>query len=490
MESDTALFVHQWLTYYGPVPRDFVHRRLGLPAEACAAALATLLEEEYIVADVLIRGSAEEEICDRENLERLLMMARRARRPEFKALPVAMLPLFLAAYQGVAEKGTGMEDLQGRLEQLFGYVGPAGLWEEAILTARMEPYYTAWLDSLMQTSDLIWFGRGHKRAGFCLREDWELFHPEAEPRGEEGETDEARVLFPDPWGKYDFFALSRHTGLPGDVLTRRLWEHVWRGDVTNDSFAVLRKGILTKFTPFQAEDRRGFGRRAGYNRWSASRPLQGNWYALPENEERDPVEQEELTKDRIRQLFARYGVLFRELLQHELPEMQWRRIFRTLRLMEFAGEIYAGHFFEQITGLQFASQEAYRFLRRGLNEDSIYWLNAADPASPCGLKLPGMDADLPARLPTNYVVFHGARLQVIAKRNGKELIIKAGPDDPALPEYFAFCKTLLTREFNPLKRIVVETVNGRPVLESPYKKALQGIGFTVEYKSLLLRRQY
>ncbi|SFG93730.1 regulatory helix-turn-helix protein, AraC family [Desulfotomaculum arcticum] len=35
---------------------------------------------------------------------------------------------------------------------------------------------------------------------------------------------------------------------------------------------------MTKFTPLQAESKRGFGRRAGYNRWSASRPLQGSWY--------------------------------------------------------------------------------------------------------------------------------------------------------------------------------------------------------------------
>lgn len=485
--SDTALFVNQWLSYYGPVPRDFVGRRLGLPAEIYTDVLATLLEEECIVADVLTQGAGEEEICDRENLERLFMMARRARRPEFKPLPVTALPLFLATYQGVVEKGTTMEDLQARLEQLFGYVSQAQLWEEAILPARMEPYFTTWMDSLMQTSDLIWFGRGNKRVSFCFGEDLELFPPGEDRQGEEGE---ARALFPDPWGKYDFFTLGRHTNLPSDDLTRRLWEYVWQGSITNDSFAVLRRGILTKFTPLQPEGKRGLSRRAGYNRWSASRPLQGNWYALPESQERDLIEREELVKERIRQLFSRYGVLFRELVQQELPGLQWRQIFRTLRLMEFSGEVYAGHFFAQITGLQFASREANCLLRQGLNEDNIYWLNAADPASPCGLKLPGVDEDLPARLPTSFIVFHGTRLKVVAKRNGKELLIKAEPDDPALPAYFDFCKTLLAREFNPLKRVMVETVNGLPALKSPYKKALQGIGFTGEYKSLELRRQY
>jgi len=487
--SDAASLVSQWISYYGPVPREFTPQCLGLPAAVWATVLATPLEEECIVVDVLTQGASGESVCDRENLERLFTMARRARQPELQPLPAAALPLFLATYQGVVSKGVTMDDLQERLERLLGLISQARLWEEAILPARMEPYYTAWMDSLMQNSDLIWFGRGHKRVGFCFRQDLELFPPGEEPQEEEAEASE-QTLFPDPWSKYDFFALIRQTGLPSDVLTRRLWRHVWQGSITNDSFAVLRRGILTRFTPIQTEDSRVAGRRAGYSRWSASRPLHGNWYALPAGEERDLIEQEELVKERIRQLCARYGVLFRELVQQELPELQWRRIFRTLRLMELSGEIYAGQFFEEITGLQFASREAIRSLRQGLNEDSIYWLNAADPASPCGLKLPGMDEDLPARLPTNFVVFHGARLQVVARRNGKQLLIKAAPDDPALPAYLAFCKTLLTRDFNPLKSVVVESINGRPATESPYKKALQGIGFTGQYKILTLIRRY
>ena len=285
--------------------------------------------------------------------------------------------------------------------------------------------------------------------------------------------------------------LSRHTGLSSYLLTRRLWQYVWQGRISNDSFAVLRRGILSNFAPLQAAGRRGrsFSRR-GFSRWSASRPLTGNWFLLHKGGEQDLLQQEELVKDRIRQLFWRYGVLFRELLQQELPAMQWRRIFQALRLMEFSGEIYAGHFFEQITGLQFISREALQFLQKELNEDSIYWMNAADPASPCGLKLPGLDGDLPARLPTSFIVFHGTRLKVVARRNGRELLIKTGPDDPALPAYFSFCTALLTRTFNPLNSVIVEAINGRPALESPYREALQAIGFTGQYNCLELRRQY
>jgi ATP-dependent Lhr-like helicase len=201
--TDTALFVSQWLSYYGPVPRDFVSRCLGLPVNVSAAVLDILLKEECIVADVLTQEAGEAEVCERENLERLFTMARRARRQEDKPLPVTALPLFLATYQGVVEKGTNMEDLQARLEQLFGLISQAQLWEEAILPARLETYYTSWMDSLMQTSDLVWFGRGNKRAVFCLREDLELFPPAEEGQGAEDKV-QARALFPDPLGKYGY----------------------------------------------------------------------------------------------------------------------------------------------------------------------------------------------------------------------------------------------------------------------------------------------
>ena len=491
LSGDIALFVSQWLSYYGPQSYDFVRCFLGLSERLWIETLDTLLLQNGLVADVRIEGDDESKICDRENLERLFFMARLARRPEFDRLPISAFPLFLTTYQGIADKGSTMEDLQERLERLFGYVSPVQLWEEVILPARMEPYYPAWMDSLLQTEDLLWFGRGSKRMGFCFREDLTLFQSDtAVGPSNDPQFNEAKDIFPDPWGKYDFLALKRYTGLETACLSQKLWELLWQGSIANDTLAVLRTGVLHKFEPAKPEERRSFSRRSGFKRWSSSLPMQGHWFILPERSTCDLLEQEDLYRERIRRLFSRYGVLFRELLQQELPEMQWPRIFRSLRLMEFSGEIVAGHFFERITGLQFASREALSLLRRDLGEEKIYWINAADPASPCGLKLPGLDDDLPPRLPANFIVFRGSSLKVVAKRNGKELLLKTAPDDPHIPAYFAFCKTLLTRAFNPLKTISVEVINGLPALQSPYRNALLEAGFTGYYKGLELKRKY
>ncbi len=189
-------------------------------------------------------------------------------------------------------------------------------------------------------------------------------------------------------------------------------------------------------------------------------PWTGNWQRIDApRKERDILEEEELVKDRIRQLFKRYGVLFRDLLANELPPLQWRSIFRSLRLMELSGEILSGYFFEGISGPQFISHEAFRMLQEPLPQDAVFWINATDPASLCGLGLESLRG-FPPRVASTYLVYHGSRLVMISRRMGKGLDIFVEPDDARLADYFVLFKDLLAREFQPLQRIVVETING------------------------------
>lgn len=211
------------------------------------------------------------------------------------------------------------------------------------------------------------------------------------------------------------------------------------------------------------------GRRASFRRWQATRPFFGHWFTLrPEEGPQDALEEEELKKDRVRVLLQRYGILFRELLARELPSLQWGRLFRTLRIMELSGEVLAGHFFEGIPGLQFMSHAAFRELRAGLPEDAVYWMNAADPASLCGVDVSGLKGSLPARHATTHLVFHGQRLVLVSRRRGRELDVRVDGEHPHLEEYFGVLKVLLTREFQPLRSIDVEKVNGKPAVKGAY----------------------
>ncbi len=486
-EYDLTGFLSEWLVFYGPVEKERMAPLLGITAERIDEAIEPLLEAQDIVMDRFGEESTALEICDSGNLEILLRMARRYRQPAFAPLPLQQLPLFLAAYQGIVPQGESLDDLQQRLEQLFGFPAPVGAWEEYILPARMRQYRSEWLDALMNQSDLIWFGCGQKRISLAFSQDLELLRPAAEIE----QDGELAHLIPDRRGKYSFLEITEFSRMDTVHATELLWKEAWKGNVTSDSFRTLRKGAMTGFSARTFSDEaRLFSRRSGFNRWKVSRPLEGNWHridSLPA--EHDLLENAELVKDRIRQLLKRHGLLFRELLANELPLLQWRAVFRSLRLMELSGEVLSGYFFDGLSGPQFVSPEAFRMLQKSLHQDAVFWINAADPASVCGLGLSSLPG-LPSRIASTYLVYHGSRLVMIVKRSGKSLDILVPPDDQNLAQYVSLFKDLLSREFNPLQKISIETINGEPALQSPYAGALKGFGFRTARNMLEMWREY
>jgi ATP-dependent Lhr-like helicase len=348
----------EWLRFYGPVALQRLRGCFGLTSLQLASGLEVLAENRSVVVDKLTRDATELQVCDTENLEILLRQTRTGAQPAFQAVNLDQLPLFLALQQGLVgrkreQRKSTPEDLRRILESLFGFPARVRRWEEELFPARLAPYYGSWLDELLRSSELQWVGCGRQRITFCFSSDLELFF-ESETAGK---SEELQRLLPFSRGKYSFWDLVDHSGFtPGDAA-RRIWDLVWKGRLAADSFEVVRK---------------------------SAQPLSGSWYGIDVEGEADALEEEELARDRVRQLLRRYGILFRELLARELPALQWPRVFRTMRVMELSGEILSGHFFAGIPGLQFISHRGFHSLNRGLPEGEIYWICAADPASPCG----------------------------------------------------------------------------------------------------------
>jgi ATP-dependent Lhr-like helicase len=267
--------------------------------------------------------------------------------------------------------------------------------------------------------------------------------------------------------------------------------------MASDRFETVRQGLGSRFAAETAGDRAPVGRsgggsRAGYDRWRAARPSAGAWFALepfPEAaEEGDALEQEDLARDRVRQLLRRYGILFRELLERELPLLRWPAVFRALRLMELAGEVLSGHFFEGLPGLQFLQPSALPLLEQGLPEQDLYWLSAQDPASPCGLGLPL--AGLPPRQAGAHLLFLGPRLLLVSRARGRALQIFVPPEDPLLPRTLDLFRAHFQREFAPWNSVRLAEINGQPARASPYRGPLLELGFAEEYRGLVLRARY
>lgn len=506
-ENGNAL-IGQWLQFYGPVTVEFMRMSFGIEPERLNLILDDLIDSQSIVQGQLTTEGESNEVCDSENFERLLRMARTEAAPSFEPLGAEWLPLFIADYQGVTTPSDrGAEAVRRALEQLLCYPAEAGAWESEILPARLHPYDPSWLDTIMQEGQILWIGGEGHRVTFCFESELDLL----QERSEETEftsgmqPDEAGVssdLFPDAAGRYDFSALLRWSKIKSSELAKKLWEGVWKGKITNDTFLSIRRALANRFRIPEAlleSLERPHGKESPLRRVSlASRQggsarsfYPGNWRLVPRPEPtEDLLEAQELRKDRVRLLFDRYGVLFRELLQREWPGLRWSSVFRALRIMELSGEVMAGIFFQGVPGPQFISHKAFRRLQRKLPTDTVYWINAADPASLCGIPLDSFRGSLPPRVATTHLIYRGNRLLVISKRNGKDLTFHVAPDDPTLPEYMISLRHLLTRKFQPAKRVIIETINSENAAESPYLSVLRTISdIAVDYKNVILYRK-
>ena len=109
-----------------------------------------------------------------------------------------------------------------------------------------------------------------------------------------------------------------------------------------------------------------------------------------------------------RTLLARYGVVFRRLLDRESVAPPWRDLLRALRRLEARGEIRGGRFVAGFAGEQYALPEAVaklRAARRTGKSDGgagLVSISGADPLNLVGIVTPG--GRLPA-LARNRVLY-------------------------------------------------------------------------------------
>lgn len=499
-DETLSWLVGEWLQFYGPCSWSFVQSALPVPEERLRLTLEDLIEERKLIQGQLIDDGAEDEICDSENFEMLLRLKRAESRTSFEPLDLHWLPVFLAENQGLLHPEEGVDGLFRCLEKLLCYPSAAGLWESEILPARLRNYQTSWMDALMQEEDLAWLGVGKEEVAFCFQNELDLIVDPGDGDNAEPEPSREKIekLFPDPSARYDLSALLQMSQTGATDLMNKLWQAVWSGQVANDTFAALRKGIQNRFKvevqlPGQTRARMRRhrpGSRGAFSRWKGSLPFSGNWRLLRTRDfEDDLLSREERKKEQVRLLLDRYGILFRELLARELPAFRWSRIFRSLRLMELSGEVLSGYFFTDVPGPQFMSHQAFHRLQRKLPEDKIFWINATDPISLCGVALPAFKGEFPKRTPTTHLVYRGSEIVVISQRHGKSLTIRLPEDDPDLFECFGFLRHLLTREFQPLPRVTVESINDEPAAKSPYAATLRRMFDVVtDYRTLTLYR--
>jgi len=511
--------VGEWLSFYGPISLVSARKKIGIEAKLLENIIDDLTESGSVLRGQFVAGTEEVQFCDKENFGVLLRMKRLAAVPSFDALPVSVLPFFIATIQGVVGRQGDKGQLYTHMEQLSCFGAPAAIWESEILPARLTSYDTSWLDTAMQESDLMWIGCGREKVYFCFQADLdmvrieddlpnkgrqdEVSHGNSDNQGHEADI---QSFFPDEEARYDFGTLLRRSDMTASNLSQILWASVWQGVVTNDTVVCLRKGIENKFTVPEHFDgnqnkmtnrrrtrsprhHRGFRNR--FSKWKGTLPFSGYWRKIEQDiVESDLLVAAERTKERIRLLLERYGIIFRELLLKEQRVFQWRQLFRSLRLMELSGEIVSGYFFSDIPGPQFMSHSGFQVLQRLSPGQEVFWLNALDPASLCGIQVKMLKDTLPRRLAGTHLVYCGDRLVLVSQRNGQELTFHVNADDLDIQSYLMVLRHLISRQFKPFRQITVETINGMPAAQSPFVDALRvSFDVLIDYKQVVLYRK-
>lgn len=490
-QTDKSVLVAQWMEFYGPVDPSFINEVFGFDNVQTSEVISTLVNQQKIIKDVKVTGYSTGFICDSQNLERILRMMRNSAKSSFNTLPIKYLPLLLAKIQYLTEVIQDNNNLKNIIELYFGYQCRASLWESEIFASRLKRYFPYQIDSFLNNYELQWIGCAKKKITFCLAQNREAMvtAPKNEKR---------TVVLNDYPARYFYTDLLSSSKLDSSTFLKNFWNDVWNGFLTCDTFEAIRKGISNNYGEkrtdncWQPADTRNYYLKPipntifpSFNNWKETRLMPGTWYSIDyKNSSNGYLYDHNICKERVKQLLLRYGVIFKELLTYEMSHFQWGHIFKTLRIMELSGEIIAGQFFDSIPGLQFISPSALKLLENGLPEDAIYRISACDPASLCGIPVPALKAELPERIASTHLYYHGPNLVMISRQNGILVDCMFSPESPHVQKYLELLTDLAKRPVKPVSPLTVLGINTRSAFDSEYLNCFMQAGFKKGYSNL------
>lgn len=268
-------------------------------------------------------------------------------------------------------------------------------------------------------------------------------------------------------------------GFPGELVDS-LWDLVWQGAITNDTFHALR-AFTRKKAPRATS---GFRSRR-----VASPSTQGRWSLVPAAAGNDTQRANALAQ----QLLTRYGVVTREAPALENISGGFSAVYPVLKAMEDAGRIRRGYFVAGLGATQFASGGAIDLLRSMRDEPETpeaVMLAATDPANPYGaiVRWPESKAMLSRSVGAQVILVNGLMACYIS-RGEKQLYLFLPEDEPQRSIVArAVAKTLAALVHEGGRRaLLIAEVNEEPATRSAITPFLVEEGFVGTAMGLQLR---
>ena len=448
MEQALIEIIRSRLEGLGPVTAAQLAEPLALEVTAIQQALLHLEQEGFVIQGNFSAQLNQLEWCERGLLARIHRYTLKQLRNEIEPVSAADFMRYLFSWQGLDDPGEGIATLERVMLQLEGVSVAAASWEEEILPARLQPYFSTQLDELCSSGRLTWLRiknvaqKDNRRKNpairttpisFVYRPNLPIWS-QSQAIDMDGLSSAAiKVLeILRQWGASFFDELQQQTGLLKTQLETALGELVAWGLVNSDQFQGLR-ALVTPVKRSHPQRRRALIQAplAAGGRWSLIRPV------METPDRRQQAEQI------VRTLLTRYGVVFRKLLEREHGLPPWHDMLYVLRRLEARGEIRGGRFVQGFSGEHFALPEAVSLLRevrKHKDNEQLITISSSDPLNLTGIITPGkrMAAQ------SGYRILYRDGKPVASNQNGEVVI-----DETIPPQDHWQIKNLLTRKHHP-----------------------------------------
>ncbi len=451
-----------------------VAARWGVPESSLVPALGELVARGDVIAGEFRPAAHGREHCHPDVLRMLRRRSLAALRREVESVPPEALARFLPEWHGIGSRASGSDRLLEVVFQLQGLALPASVIERDVIASRVANYNPRLLDELVSMGDVVWFGRGSLgtndgRVALYLRGDAPRLAPEPAPdRPTTALHERIREHLGARGASFFRDVYNACGGGNEDEVLDALWDLVWSGEVTNDTFAPLRLIGPASRRPARRPRLPRLTQPRAAGRWSLVSTLVGAGAS--------PTER---LHSEAGVLLQRHGVLTRDAVVVEGWPGGFAGLYPVLRAMEESGRIRRGYFVEGLGGSQFALPGAVDRLRT-LRESGgrIVALAATDPANGYGLVLPWPDSDgRMARAAGAYCVLDGGALVLYLERGGKSLLTHGN----AGVEHVQALIGVATAG----GRVEIQKVDGMPVTESRLAPLLREAGFSSTHRGLV-----
>jgi ATP-dependent Lhr-like helicase len=458
--------VGRYARTHGPFTTKEAAETLGLPVGPTNEVLQRLESTGKVLAGAFRPGGTEHEWVGSDVLKRLRRRSLAELRHQVEAVEPSVFARFLPHWQGVGRpRGTTIHDV---VSQLAGVPIPASTFESDVLGARLGDAERAF-DLALALGDVVWLGReplGARdgRIAVYPRARFPLLVPAASEAPDLG--DRHRLVIDHLTTAGASFFEDIYSGIGGgdiDEAVDLLWDLVWNGTVTNDSFAPVRA-----YT-----NRRRRTPRKGFIGSATPPSASGRWYLVESLRTHQPCA-EEAAVATANQLLDRYGIVVRDAVLSEGIAGGFSGLYPALASLEDIGSNRRGYFVEGLGGAQFGLPGAVDRLRTH-EDESVIVLSATDPANVYGSIVPWPEGPgKPTRRAGARIALSNGELIAWMDPAGKRTLLFT--DDPG--EASTALRLLAQRHG---KASIVE-IDGESAHDHEVARSLREAGFIPGYK--------